>query len=376
MSKYKVGDKVRIVSEWNEKTNEVSSMDKWLGKVMTIREVLTIYVGPAYKMEEDKNDVTNGWLWNGACIAGLANKFNVGERYKVGDSEYEAGNIIEITGVEGRIVYYKTIKGKVGIRQSFREMSIFAKNLIPLTEQNDNTKKIVITTDGKTTTAKMYDGKSCIKVSEARCCPSDTFDFQTGAEIAFNRLFEKSDFWGEFKAGKLYVKVDEENMTGFLKDCENHGITWNNGKNATEFNPFEVQKDIGELLSIAGLTLCEKYVYLTVVDGGMMHCEQNENGLTEVEFSPEQFDWNAFKSHKLAVAVTRETIKSFLSEAEKHGCKWRCGKKPTEFNVAECVVSEKFYLYGVKDSDTFGVFGWSDIITNLLKVEGYTVVEW
>lgn len=282
MSKYKVGDKVRIVSEWNEKTMEAAfgSMDKWLGKVMTIREVWTDYGKAVYKMEEDKNDVTNGWVWNEACIAGLANKFNVGERYKVGCNGFpENGNIIEITSVEGNKVYYKTIKGKAGIRQKFDEMSIFAKNLIPLTEQNDNTKKIVITTDGKTTTAKMYDGKSCIKVSEARCCQSDMFDFQTGAEIAFNRLF-----------------VEPE----------------------------------------------------------------------------KKFDWDAFKSHKLAVVVTRETIKSFLSEAENHGCVWRSRTNPTEWNPAEEYELEKTYLYGIKNRDDFGEFGWCIV----RPYERINVIEW
>ena len=282
MSKYKVGDKVRIVSEWNEKTMGAAfgSMDKWLGKVMTIRDVWTDYGKAVYKMEEDKNDVTNGWVWNEACIVGLANKFNVGELYKVGDySGYECGNIVEITGVEGHTVYYKTIKGKAGIRQNFSEMSIFAKNLIPFTEQNGNTKKIVITTDGKTTTAKMYDRKSCVKVSEARCCPSDTFDFQTGAEIAFNRLF------GEPK---------------------------------------------------------------------------------------NEFDWNAFKSQNLAVVVTRETIKSFLSEAEKHGCKWRNGLKPTKWNPAEEHGLEKTYLYGIKNTDVFGEFGWCTV----RPFKKVCVIEW
>lgn len=282
MSKYKVGDKVRIVSEWNEKTMEAAfgSMDKWLGKVMTIREVWTDYGKAVYKMEEDKNDVTNGWVWNEACIAGLANKFNVGERYKVcDDSVYESGNIVEITGVEGHTVYYKTIKGKAGIRQKFSENSIFAKNLIPLTEQNDSTKKIVITTDGKTTTAKMYDGKSCIKVSEARCCPSDAFDFQTGAEIAFNRLFGEPE---------------------------------------------------------------------------------------------KKFDWNAFKSQNLAVVVTRETIKSFLSEAENHGCVWRSETKPTEWNPAEEYELEKIYLYGIKNRDDFGEFGWCTV----RPYERINVIEW
>ena len=321
-------------------------------------------------MEEDKTERDGtGWCWFDACIVGLANKFDVGERYKVGyDGIPESGNIIEITGIgKGYQIYYKTIKGNPDFcDERFHENSHFAHCLVPITEQSDSTKKIVITTDGKTTTAKMYDGKSCIKVSESRCCPSDAFDFQTGAEIAFNRLFEKSHFWEEFKAGKLCVKVDEENMPEFLKSCENNRITWHNEKNATEFNPFEVQKDI------AGLTLCEKYVYLTVVDGAMMCCEQNKNGLTEVEFSPDQFDWDAFKSQNMGVIVTRETIKDFLSEAEKHGCVWRSGLKPTKYNPAEDFKLEKIYLYGIKNKDIFGVFGCCAV----RPFEKVCVVEW
>lgn len=372
MSKYKVGDKVRIVSEWGKgcRQNSDGKMDKWLGKTMTIRKVTP---HDYYLMEEDKTERDGtGWRWFDACIVGLANKFNVGERYKVCDySGYESGNIVEITGVEGQTVYYKTIKGKAGIRQKFSETSIFAKNLIPLTEQNDRTKKIVITTDGKTTTAKMYDGKSCIKVSESRCCPSDAFDFQTGAEIAFNRLFEKSYFWEEFKAGKLCVKVDEENMPEFLKGCENNGITRHNGENATEFNPFEVQKLVGHIIAILGSSIGE-FAYFWTKDGKLVFAEDNVKNIKEVEFSPEQFDWNAFKSQNLAVVVTRETIKSFLSEAENHGCVWRSGLKPTEWNPAEEYELEKTYLYGIKNSDDFGEFGWCSV----RPFKKVCVVEW
>ena len=281
MSKYKVGDKVRIVSEWGKgcRQNSDGKMDKWLGKTMTIRKVTP---HDYYLMEEDKAERDGiGWCWFEACIAGLANKFNAGERYKVGgDSEYEAGNIIEITDVKGHMVYYKTIEGNPDFGdERFHENSHFANSLIPVTEQNDSTKKIVITTDGKTTTAKMYDGKSCIKVSESRCCPSDTFDFQTGAEITFNRLFGEQE---------------------------------------------------------------------------------------------KKFDWNAFKSQNLAVIVTRETIKSFLSEAEKHGCVWRSGTNPTEWNPAEEYELEKTYLYGIKNRDDFGEFGWCTV----RPFKKVCVVEW
>lgn len=50
--------------------------------------------------------------------------------------------------------------------------------------------KIVITTDGVTTTAKMYCGKEVIKKAEAKCAPGDKFDFEFGARLAMDRLFE------------------------------------------------------------------------------------------------------------------------------------------------------------------------------------------
>lgn len=69
--KYNVGDKVRIVSSWNNNTNEndEGAMDHWLGKVMTIRG----YYCGMYLMKEDVGESgRDGWLWNDACIAGLA----------------------------------------------------------------------------------------------------------------------------------------------------------------------------------------------------------------------------------------------------------------------------------------------------------------
>lgn len=53
--------------------------------------------------------------------------------------------------------------------------------------------KIVITTDGKTTTARMFEGKKLIKSAEAKCHPDDGFDFETGAKVAFDRLVEREE---------------------------------------------------------------------------------------------------------------------------------------------------------------------------------------
>ena len=156
--KYKVGDKVRIVSKWGKGCyqNDLGRMDKWLGKNMTIR---AICFGRSYKMKEDATENRGGgWLWNENCIAGLVCE-----------------------------------------------------------------KKIVITTDGTETLARLYDGNKVVKTATAKCSPDDIFSFETGAKIAFERLFDGEEkeepkyFNGKvvcvdeyigFTVGKIYEFVD------------------------------------------------------------------------------------------------------------------------------------------------------------------------
>lgn len=137
MAKYKVGDKVRIVSErpaknWNPR------MDKWLGRVMTIRsDAFDQDTGKhfGYKMEEDQMDDFRslfGWYWWDDMIAGLANP--------------------------------------------------------------DRSSPIVeIQFDGNTTRAALIKDGREVKTAEARCSPSDTFDRGEGAKVAVNRLFAKKE---------------------------------------------------------------------------------------------------------------------------------------------------------------------------------------
>lgn len=48
--------------------------------------------------------------------------------------------------------------------------------------------KIIITHDGTTTLARMYNGNAVIKTATAKRCPEDTFDFEIGARLAMDRL--------------------------------------------------------------------------------------------------------------------------------------------------------------------------------------------
>lgn len=50
----------------------------------------------------------------------------------------------------------------------------------------------VITTDGTTTTATLREGKRVIRTATAKCSPGDTYDYATGAKLAFDRLFPET----------------------------------------------------------------------------------------------------------------------------------------------------------------------------------------
>lgn len=125
--KYKIGDKVRIVDYRTYRMNDFGKMDKWLGKVMTIRDLSS----PGYWMREDYGENNGyGWLWDDDMISGLA------------EPERE-----------------------------------------PCT--------VVLRFDGMITTATLKRGGRDVKTAEARCNPKDTYSRAEGARVAVERLFAK-----------------------------------------------------------------------------------------------------------------------------------------------------------------------------------------
>lgn len=55
--------------------------------------------------------------------------------------------------------------------------------------------KIVITTEGDTVLARLYDGKKVIEEAKATCSKDDKFVFATGAQLAFDRLLGNEQKW-------------------------------------------------------------------------------------------------------------------------------------------------------------------------------------
>ena len=93
--------------------------------------------------------------------------------------------------------------------------------------------KIIITTDGKITLARLFDGKTVVKRAEAKCAPSDTFDFGVGAELAVKRLMGEKPVTEPVKSEsvKLYCVKSYKPGEWFTKgkvyetDCKDNFTT-------------------------------------------------------------------------------------------------------------------------------------------------------
>lgn len=74
--------------------------------------------------------------------------------------------------------------------------------------------KIVITSDGVTTTARKYDGKNLIKEAKAVCSKDDEFNFDVGAKLAMDRLMKEDK--PKLYNGKV-VCVDPNGIRSYTK---------------------------------------------------------------------------------------------------------------------------------------------------------------
>jgi len=108
---------------------------------------------------------------------------------------YGAGNMLDVSG--------KTIREATELM----ELELIA-----------HCPKITITTDGTTTTAKLYDGENIEKTSKAKCSSNDKFDFLTGAKLAVERLGEPN-IESNPEAQKFYCVKNNYGIYRFEKGC-------------------------------------------------------------------------------------------------------------------------------------------------------------
>lgn len=133
MAKYKVGDKVRIVSERPASYRFVNSMVQYLGKTLTVRDVYGHPGSTEYLLEEaymEYPDQKHYWFFSEGWIAGLA----------------------------------EPKKPEFSVSVHFHD---------------------------RLTVAELIKDGKVVKVENARCNPKDKYSMAEGARIAVERLFQK-----------------------------------------------------------------------------------------------------------------------------------------------------------------------------------------
>src|SRR5574344_339581 len=115
-------------------------------------------------------------------------KFNIGDTV-IGNSKATKRYVITQAGWTGTVT-------AIGPDHFFAQASMNGANFQLQYEYFDllkpvaTTSKIVITGDGKTTLARLYDGNRVIRRAEAKCSPKDTYDFATDANLAYDLLMQ------------------------------------------------------------------------------------------------------------------------------------------------------------------------------------------
>ena len=146
MAKYKVGDKVRIVSERPIDAAFVDSMVPYLGKVLTVYDVSeSAFRGTVYKFRE--------------------------ARY----GSYELA-VARLFGLKND-------------RWTFNEDWISS----PADEAAKKPLSVHIRFCGNLTVAELIKNGKVVKVENARCNPKDTYSRAEGARVAVERLFAKKE---------------------------------------------------------------------------------------------------------------------------------------------------------------------------------------
>lgn len=154
-----------------------------------------------------------------------------GQRYYMEDKKVCNAFVRPMNRLKGRVVTISKILGSQYVVEEcplgvFCEYFWTDEMFEPVVEPRS--KKIVITTDGTETHARLYEENKLVKTATAKCSPEDTFDFADGARIAFNRLFEEEATKPRIEVGKYYRCVDP------ILPCD--GIIKVTAKDGTEYS--------------------------------------------------------------------------------------------------------------------------------------------
>jgi len=98
-------------------------------------------------------------------------------------------------------------------------------------EEETKNDKIVITNDGKTTTATLYSNGKKVGIGTAVCHDDDVFDIYAGAKLALERLEKnkketKMTNWEKFIKGEVDMRVPKKYIENFLNRAVKDSLTF------------------------------------------------------------------------------------------------------------------------------------------------------
>ena len=165
-------------------------------------------------------------------------KFKVGDKVRILDGskiqDYAGGWVYTMGNFVGREAPIKSLKNCIGrpAYHLYGNVCTWDERGLELVEQKDTI--VIYRKSNETIAIRKENGKE-VKRAVAKCSPDDTYDFQTGAKIAMDRLFEPEKPKGythkivcvessaRFRVGKPYEVKDGtlfgENGIGYKKGC-------------------------------------------------------------------------------------------------------------------------------------------------------------
>ena len=309
--KYKVGDKVRVRA-WADMAKDAESvvgrnigfrttaclfnaaMERFCGKVFTIYEITDN--DDRYLLEG-----CNPWCFVDEMLE-PATKYKAGDKVRVrewddmakdghvdsvGDIMPNGGDCYFVSHMRKYCGKVFTVKAIVGNTRYLLHDTAGWHFTDEMLEPADCGNKIVIKSDGVTTTAKMYDAEgNLIKDETAKCHESDTFNFETGAKLAFARLMgEKTE--APKKANGRKFKIGDR-------------VIGNDGA------------DKAYSITVKGW----RGIVVQLCDNGMMRVESAVNGI-EYRVDEKHFDFDTAKKSDLKPGDRVMVIDVKLTNDEK-----------------------------------------------------------
>lgn len=224
--------------------------------------------------------------------------------------------------------------------------------------------KIVISPkkNGKVS-AVLFNGDTYVKHATAKCSPDDTYDFNIGAKLAFNRLMGIED---KPQEQPLYKEVKRHAIAGeYVKVVNAESVPCDNGK------PCYKNGDI--------IKIVRSYdVYTRFKDGfsdnGRAYALLDSEYVVLENYNPnssDTFDWEKFKKGEIAVKCpTEELAINFLTECDKRKIKWVNERKATSETNFYSYKEKTYYGFG------FGCLGYGSIERECFKEHYKSSIEW